>query len=279
MPRECIAVFDSGVGGLPYLAALRTRLPGAPVLYTADREGFPYGLKTRNEVRSLVIDRMERIVARFSPRLVVLACNTASQAALEAVRDRFRDVAFVGTVPAVKPAAESTRTGTIAVLSTERAALDPYLDSLVARWAKGTRVLRIGAQALVEFVERDFLDASDEQRLSVCRTALEPLRDSGADRVVLACTHFLHVSDYIAAAAGPGVRIVDSREGVARRAAAVFRGAVDASSSGGAKSDPEPAGEGSDAACGKLYATGDPKSWTGLDRFAELYGLPFGGGL
>lgn len=279
MPRDCIAVFDSGVGGLPYLAALQSRLPGVPVLYAADREGFPYGLKTRDEVRSLVIDRMGRIASRFSPRLVVLACNTASQAALEAVRDRFPDIAFVGTVPAVKPAAESTRTGTIAVLSTDRAALDPYLDSLVARWSKGTRVLRVGAQALVEFVERDFLDASEEQRLGACRNALEPLRNSDADRVVLACTHFLHVADYIAAAAGPGVRIVDSREGVARRAAAVFRGGVDGSSSGGAKSDPEPAGEGSDTACGRLYATGDPKTWTGLDRFAVLYGLPFGGAL
>ncbi len=279
MPSDCIAVFDSGVGGLPYLAALRTRLPGVPILYAADREGFPYGLKTRDEVRSLVLERMGRIAARFSPRLVILACNTASQAALEAVRARFQDAVFVGTVPAVKPAAESTRTGTIAVLATDRAAVDPYLDSLVDRWARGTRVLRVGAQDLVEFVERDFLDASDGERLAACRTALEPVLDSGADRIVLACTHFLHVADYIARAAGPGVRIVDSREGVARRAAAVYRGASDGFESREPRSSPEPAGEGSDSSCVGLYATGDPETWTGLDRFAELYGLSFGGAL
>lgn len=284
MTGKRVFVFDSGVGGLPYLEALRLRIPGIPCHFAADRAGFPYGRKTRAEVRSLVLDRVERIAGRFSPRLVVLACNTASQAALEAARTRFPEISFVGTVPAVKPAAESTRTGTIVVLSTERAAVDPYLDTLVERWAQGVRVLRIGAQDLVEFVERDFLDASEAERLAACRAALEPVLDSGADRIVLACTHFLHVADYIARAAGSGVRIVDSRAGVARRAAEVL--------SGGAASSPAvPAGSvptgsvparGSGVAgeeYGGLYATGEPGSWTGLDRFAELFGLSFEGAL
>lgn len=265
MAGERIVVFDSGVGGLPYLVSLRARIPGAAYVYVADREGFPYGRKTREEVRSLVLDRMDRIAARFAPRLVVLACNTASQAGLESARARFPGISFVGTVPAVKPAAQSSRTGIVAVLSTARAAVDPYLDSLVERWAGGVRVLRVGAQALVEFVEREFQDASEDRRLEACRAALEPLRDSGADRVVLACTHFLHVAEYIARAAGPEVGIVDSREGVARRAAEVF-GAAPQETPGGIPGSP-----------GILYATGTPDTWAGLEGFAERFGLAFGG--
>ncbi len=272
MPSNRVFVFDSGVGGLPYLEALRLRIPGAPCHFAADREGFPYGRKTREEVRALVIDRVGRIADRFSPRLIVLACNTASQAALEAVRERFPEIAFVGTVPAVKPAAQSSLTGTIAVLSTDRAAVDPYLDSLVDRWARGIRVLRVGAQGLVEFVEREYLDASEEERLAACRSALEPIRGEGADRVVLACTHFLHVADYIARAAGPEVRVVDSRAGVTRRAAELYLEA-------GASIDGAPADGTSGPRRGGFYATGDPGSWTGLKPFAERYGLTFEGAL
>ncbi len=267
MTGERIVVFDSGVGGLPYLEALRVRIPGASYVYVADRAGFPYGRKTRDEVCSLVLDRMERIAVRFSPRLVVLACNTASQAGLDSARARFPGISFVGTVPAVKPAAQSSRTRVVAVLSTARAAVDPYLDSLVERWASGARVLRVGAQSLVEFVEREFLDASEERRLEACREALEPLRDSGADRIVLACTHFLHVAPYIARAAGPEVGIVDSREGVARRAAEILG------------TDPDSVSGGTPGLPGVLYATGTPKTWAGLEGFAERFGLAFGGAL
>ncbi len=278
MPSKRIFVFDSGVGGLPYLEALRLRIPGIPCHFAADREGFPYGRKSREEVRDLVIKRVGRIADRFSPRLIVLACNTASQAALHAVRERFPRIAFVGTVPAVKPAAQSSRTGTVAVLSTDRAAVDPYLDSLVERWARGVRVLRVGAQDLVEFVERDFLDASEDERLAACRAALDPIRGSGADRVVLACTHFLHVADYIARAAGPEVRVVDSREGVARRAAELFLKA-EASAGGVPAPGPTSAPDEPRPVRGGFYATGDSGSWAGLERFAELYGLSFEGAL
>ena len=270
MPNETIVVFDSGVGGLPYLQSTRDRIPNATCLYVADRTGFPYGRKTREEVKTLVLDRLEKIIDRFSPRLVILACNTASQAALEPARARFPGVSIVGTVPAVKPAAQSTRTGTIAVLSTDRAAVDPYLDDLVERWARGVRVVRVGAQDLVEFVERGFLDASEDDRLAACRYAVDQVRENGADRIVLACTHFLHVADYISAAAGPGIQIVDSREGVTRRAAAVF-----ASAGSRIPGYTRTASPGSDG----LFATGGPDDWSGLDRFARRFNLEFGGAL
>lgn len=265
MNRRPIAIFDSGIGGLPYLKALRARLPEESYVYVADNEGFPYGRKTRAEVERLVRDRMDRIVERFSPKLVVIACNTASQAALEAVRRAHAEIDFVGTVPAVKPAARSTRTGAIAVLATDRAAVDPYLDELIRRYAPGVRVLRVGAQALVEFVEERLMDADEAERLSACESAIRPLRGSGVDRIVLACTHFLHVVSYISAAAGPQVRIVDSRDGVARRARALVtanRGIAAASSPGGS-----------------LYATGETERWGGLRRFAAQFGLAFEGAL
>lgn len=278
MTEKKIFVFDSGVGGLPYLEALRSRIPQIPCHYAADREGFPYGRKSREEVRSLVLDRVGRIAERFAPRLVVLACNTASQVALDAVRERFPHISFVGTVPAVKPAAHSTCTGTIAVLSTDRAAVDPYLDALVDRWARDVRVLRVGAQSLVEFVEQDFLDASEQERLAACRNALQPILGQGADRIVLACTHFLHVSDYISRVAEPGVRVVDSREGVARRAAGIL---LEPSCTAAClnASSPAPGGNHPEASWGGFYATGDPNSWIGLKRFAERYELSFEGAL
>lgn len=265
MDDRPIAVFDSGIGGLPYLAAIRSLLPDEAFVYVADREGFPYGRKSRAEVAGLVLDRMARIVSRFRPALIVLACNTASQAALAKVRAAHPGIPVVGTVPAVKPAAQSSKTGTIAVLSTVRASVDPYLDELVARHAQGVKVLRIGAQELVEFVETRYLDATEEERLDACRAALTPLKSSEADRLVLACTHFLHVSEYLAQAAGPPVRTVDSREGVAKRVASLVVRR-----------------ESPDISCrrpGRLYATGLSDSWGNLSRFADGYGLQFGGEL
>ncbi len=264
MVESPIAVFDSGVGGLPYLEAVRRLLPNHDYVYAADRAGFPYGRKNRPEVLSRVLECVDSIVERFAPSHVVLACNTASQAALSAARCRHPGISFVGTVPAVKPAVERTVKGNVAVLSTDQAAVDPYLDALVERYARGVRVHRIGAQDLVEFLEYRFLDASEEERFAACEAALRPVRDSGADCVVLACTHFLHAASYIARAAGPSVLVVDSREGVARRVAELVktRGQV----SGTARR-------------GDAYATGGPEDWGSLPRYAERFGLEFRGAL
>jgi len=217
-----IVIFDSGVGGLPYLRRARELLPSESFIYLADRAGFPYGTKTGAEVRGIVLDRVARLVARFSPKALVIACNTASQAALAAVRAANPGLAVVGTVPAVKPAAERTKTGTIGVMATARAVEDPYLDSLVARFAPRATVLREAAQDLVAFVEHRLFEATAEERRRAVAAPVRRLVDAGADQIVIACTHFLHLCDDIAEAAGPGVAIVDSRDGVARRLRAVL---------------------------------------------------------
>jgi glutamate racemase len=215
--RRPIAIFDSGIGGLPYLEPARAALPEESFVYLADRAGFPYGTKTREEVRDRVLFLVSRLVEAYDPKAVVIACNTASQAALDAARRANPGLPIVGTVPAVKPAALRTRSGTIGVIATEGATRDPYLDALIARYAKGVRVIRVGAQELVSFVERRAATAGAVERREAARPFVMSLVERGADEIVLACTHFLHLRDDIAELAGPGVEVVDSRAGVARR--------------------------------------------------------------
>ena len=218
-----IVVLDSGVGGLPYLQTARELLPDEEFVYFADRAGFPYGTKSSGQVLDVVLDRVDRLIALCSPKAVVIACNTASQAALAGVRSAHPDLAVIGTVPAVKPAIEHTKTGTIGVMATARTVEDPYLDGLIEHFAGRTRVLREPAQDLVAFVEWRLLDASEEERRAAVRPHVLRLVEAGADQLVIACTHFLHVAAEISSVAGPGVAVVDSREGVARRLAAVLR--------------------------------------------------------
>jgi glutamate racemase len=212
-----VVIFDSGVGGLPYLDAARAVLPGEGFAYVADRGGFPYGTKTREEVRERVLEAVEAIARALDPKALVIACNTASQAALEAVRKAHPGLVVVGTVPAVKPAAQRTRSGVIGVMATARAVEDPYLDELVARHAPGVRVLREAAQDLVAFVERSYPGSTEAGRRAAVEPYVRRLVAGGADEIVLACTHFLHVAADISAAAGKGVEVIDSRDGVARR--------------------------------------------------------------
>jgi glutamate racemase len=212
-----IVILDSGVGGLPYLLTARSSLPEEDFVYVADRAGFPYGTKAREEVRDLVVRLVDGLVEAYDPKAIVIACNTASQAALAAVRKANPGLPIVGTVPAVKPAAEHTRSLVIGVMATAGAVEDPYLDELVARHASGVRVLREAAQELVAFVEKRSVDASPEERLEIVSPFARRLVEAGADEIVLACTHFLHLRDDIARAAGSGVEVIDSRSGVVKR--------------------------------------------------------------
>jgi glutamate racemase len=227
-----IAVFDSGIGGLPYLAAAREVLRAESFVYLADRAGFPYGTKPREEVRRIVLSLVSRVVEEYSPKAVVIACNTASQAALEAARRAHPGLPIIGTVPAVKPAAERSRSRVIGIMASAGALEDPYLDSLVARHAKGLVVLRESAQELVSFVERRCAVAGEAERREAVAPHVRRLVEGGADEIVLACTHFLHLRDEIAATAGPEVEVVDSRMGVVSRLRQVLgeRGLLDSES-------------------------------------------------
>lgn len=218
-----IVFFDSGVGGLPYLAQGRSLLPGATMHYIADDAGFPYGTKTPRQVEELLLDRTRRLRARLMPDILVIACNTASQIGLEALRKANPDFPIIGTVPAIKPAAASTKTGRIGVMATERTVADPYIDDLIARYASELEVVKMPAQDLVSFVERRYLGSSEAERRAAVEPYIRALLDRGVDRIILACTHFLHLERDIAECAvslgASGLEIVDSRLGVAKRLA------------------------------------------------------------
>lgn len=217
--------FDSGVGGLSVLAELRKLLPDAPVIYAADNAGLPYGTKTEAEVAARVAGLLGRMTERFRPRLACIACNTASTIALGMVRDVL-EIPIVGTVPAIKPAAALTQSGTIGLLGTAATIRQGYVDRLEAEFATGKRLLRAAAPDLVAAAEAKLRGEAVDP--AVYAAAAQALRGQPGgeeiDTVVLACTHFPLVRDDLARAFGPGVAFVDGAQGIARRIAHLTQG-------------------------------------------------------
>ncbi|MDF8333935.1 glutamate racemase [Novosphingobium cyanobacteriorum] len=217
-PAAPVLLFDSGVGGLSVLDKLRQVLPQAPVIYAADYAGLPYGSKTEAQIAARVSGLLGRMTERFRPRLVCIACNTASTIALASVREVL-EVPIVGTVPAIKPAAVMTRTGVIGLLGTEATIRQGYVDRLEAEFAADKRLLRHAAPELVSAAEAKLRgEAVDPAVYARAATALRAMSDGERiDTVVLACTHFPLVQDELAQAFGPGVSFVDGSDGIARR--------------------------------------------------------------
>jgi glutamate racemase len=218
-----ILFFDSGVGGLSVLEPTRALLPNAPIVYAADNAGFPYGKKSEAELASRVPALLGRLIERYRPRLAVIACNTASTIALDHARSAL-DLPVVGTVPAIKPAAEMSKTRVIGVLGTEATVRQPYVDDLAARFASDCTLIRHGSPELVELAEAKL--AGDEISIDAVRAAVQPMFDApGGDRidtVVLACTHFPLLEDELRAAF-PNVGYVHGGPGIARRIAWLTR--------------------------------------------------------
>jgi glutamate racemase len=216
-PDSPLLFFDSGVGGLSVLGPTRKLLPTAPIVYAADSAGFPYGTKSETEIASRVPALLGRLVERYQPRLVVIACNTACTIALDQVRAAL-DLPVVGTVPAIKPAAESTKSGVIGVLGTEATIRQPYVDDLAERFASHCTVLRYGSPDLVALAEAKLAGepVSVEQVSGAALPLFEQDRGGGIDTVVLACTHFPLLEDELQQAF-PGLNWVDGGAGIARR--------------------------------------------------------------
>lgn len=225
MEASPILFFDSGVGGLSVVAPTQALMPAAPIVYVADSAGFPYGTRSEAEIAARVPALLGRLVERFAPRLVVIACNTASTIALPAVRAAL-DVPVVGTVPAIKPAAQASRSRVIGVLGTEATVRQSYVDDLAQRFAGDCTVLRHGSAELVQLAEATLAGRpADPARY---RAVLAGLFDQpGGDRIdviVNACTHFPLVEAELAAAAPPGMRFVDGGPGISRRIAFLTQG-------------------------------------------------------
>lgn len=224
-PTAPLLLFDSGVGGLSVLRKVRALLPQAPVIYVADNAGLPYGSKTEAQIAARVSGLLGRLTERFRPRLVCIACNTASTIALASVREVL-EVPIVGTVPAIKPAASMTRTGVIGLLGTAATIRQGYVDRLEAEFAADKRLLRHGAPELVTAAEAKLRGESvDPDVFARAVAALRGQPDGERiDTVVLACTHFPLIEDELRAAFGPGVSFIDGSDGIARRVAFLTEG-------------------------------------------------------
>lgn len=207
-----IGVFDSGVGGLSVLREIRRELPAEDLIYVADSGYAPYGDRAEDYVRGRAIAIME-FLRQQNVKAVVVACNTATGIAVDALRARYTEP-IVAIEPAVKPAAAQTRSKVVGVLATTQTLAGQKFAKLVSTHAGDVEVLTQACPGLVEQVERGAL-ASESTR-SLVEQYLRPLLDKGADTIVLGCTHYPFVSDVIRDVAGPAVNIIDSAGPVAR---------------------------------------------------------------
>jgi glutamate racemase len=214
IPNASIGIFDSGVGGLSVLRAIRKELPAEQVVYFADQAHVPYGSRTMAEVR-----RFSESISRFlidqDCKIIVVACNTASAAALHSLRRTFPGLPFVGMEPAVKPAAETTKTGIVGVLATPATFQGALYASVVERFASGVEIMQSTCPGLVEQIETGKLD-SPEIRM-ILQPALQPMLERGIDTIVLGCTHYPFVIPSIQEITGASVRVIDPAPAIARQ--------------------------------------------------------------
>jgi glutamate racemase len=209
-----VGVFDSGVGGLTILHDLLRELPGERYLYFGDTGNCPYGVRPREEIVQLSLNAAAFLIQRGAKQIVV-ACNTASSAAIHELRAAYPTTRFVAVVPAVKPAAALTSAKRVVIAATESAAQGAYLRGLITQFAEGVAVEPVGCQRLVALAEEGILDGPEVER--EIRVNLGPALARGADVVALGCTHFPAMRAAFERVCGPNVRVIDSGEAVARQ--------------------------------------------------------------
>lgn len=209
-----IGVFDSGVGGLSILAELRRALPQENFLYLGDTAHVPYGLRPDEEIRQLTARAVTALHAQ-GVKAVVNACNTSSAFSLAHLRDRFQ-MPVIGLVPAVKPAVQATKTGVVGVLATPGTMRGTLLHDVIQEFAEpaGVQVLKAVSPELVPLVEAG--KSNSPEARTVLREVLMPLREAGADQLVLGCTHYPFLARSIQAEFGDAFALVDSGSAVAR---------------------------------------------------------------
>ena len=216
-----IGVFDSGVGGLTVLRHLLRQLPGERYVYVADAARAPYGDRPASEVERYSRDIVDYLVGVEDCKLVVVACNTATAAAAETLRAERPDTPIIGMEPAVKPAAQATRSGVIGVMATAGTIASDKYAALLSQYGHGARVIEDDCAGLVQLIEDGHVD--DEAVRARLREIVRPMVAEGADVIVLGCTHFPVAEREIRALAGPGVEVIDPAPAVARQVGRVLR--------------------------------------------------------
>jgi len=215
MNNNPIGVYDSGFGGLSVWRELHRALPRESLIYLGDGKNCPYGNKTEEQIRELAERAVGDLVERGC-KMVVVACNTATAAAIEYLRERFSHLPIVGLEPAVKPACAMTRSKVVGVIATERSLVGRKFLSTLERYGEGVEVLKVVGEGFVESVEAD---AEQEPRTEeLVRRVVEPIIERGADVIVLGCTHYPFLGDVIRRVVGDReVAVIDSGEAVEKR--------------------------------------------------------------
>jgi len=213
MDNRPVLFLDSGVGGLPYCRDFLKRNPKEGVCYLADRGNFPYGPRGKEELASILIKLTEKLLKTVNPKIVVLACNTATVSALAALRQNFPRISFVGTVPAIKPAANACKSGKVGVLGSARTIEDVHSLNL----AQTCEIFGVSAPELVEFVEERFENADENEKTNIVKKYVSLFRAEGADTLVLGCTHFLYLLEEFRREASPFIKVFDSIDGITKR--------------------------------------------------------------
>lgn len=262
-----IGVFDTGIGGLSVLRALRHQLPQARCTYLADSRFNPWGERPADWVVARSLQLAAWLIKQQRVDLVLMACNTATTQAIAALRARWPERPFVGVEPGIKPAVAATRCGHVAVMATPGTLASPRVANLIEQHAGGAQVHRVPCPGLADAIETE---PPQSPRLAALldRFATE-LQATGADTVALGCTHYPLVADGLAARLPAGVQLIDTAEAVSRRVASLLPAAA-----------PAPGVNGTPGTL-RLLATGDPallqqaaRRWVQADAQAEALALP-----
>ncbi len=215
MNNSPIGVYDSGFGGLSVWRELYRALPAESLIYLGDGKNCPYGSLSEEEIRRLAKQSVERLIDRGC-KMVVVACNTATSAAIAYLREQYPAMPFVGLEPAIKPACLKTKTGVVGVVATERSLTGRKFLTTLSRYGEGVKVIKAVGHGFVEAVERDEEDGEHTEEL--VREVIEPIIAEGADIIVLGCTHYPFLRDVIERVVGDReVEIIDSGEAVEKR--------------------------------------------------------------
>lgn len=209
-----IGIFDSGVGGISVLRAIREQMPEENVIYFGDQGHIPYGPRPMEQIRDFS-GAIANFLLDHHAKIIVVACNTASAAALKYLREQYPDVPFVGMEPAVKPAAERTQTGKVGVLATPATFQGALYASVVERFANGVELFQNTCNGLVQQIERGNLSGSETR--AILENALLPMLEKNIDTVVLGCTHYPFVIPLIEQIVGDNVRVIDPAPSVAKQ--------------------------------------------------------------
>ncbi len=207
---------------------IKKKRPDARCVYLGDTAHFPYGEKSREEVIECSCSAVSRMIEKWQPKTVVIACNTISVTALDEMRRRF-DIPIIGTVPAIRLASRVSRNKRIGLLATNISVNHPYTLKLIQDFAHECTVVSRGDPELIAFIEKHYFESTKEQVFEAIRPSLEFFKENNCDTIILGCTHFTHLAEEYAQAAGKNILVIDSRDGVSNQAIKVRFGEQESS--------------------------------------------------